>query len=53
MKSRYESIVWVKDEKGEKYVCPIDDFKGKKGRKFEQLTEEEKKHCSKNGLPWN
>jgi hypothetical protein len=44
MKSGYDSLTWINDKDGKEYVCSIDN-NGKKAS-FEQLTEEEKKHCS-------
>ncbi len=44
MKSGYESLAWLNDRDGKEYVCTIDDQQGKTS--FEQLTDEEKKHCS-------
>ncbi len=44
MKSGYESLTWLNDRDGKEYVCTINDHDGKTS--FEQLTDEEKKHCS-------
>ncbi|MEJ2102104.1 MAG: hypothetical protein P8X68_19350 [Desulfobacterales bacterium] len=35
-----QQFVWVKDNAGNQYVCPVDVLK-----KADQLTEEERKHC--------
>jgi len=35
-----QQFVWVKDNAGNQYVCPVDVLKA-----ADQLTEEERKHC--------
>jgi len=44
MKSGYESLVWINDDKGKEFVCRLENNVGRKS--FEDLTEEEKKRCS-------
>lgn len=44
MKSGYESLTWLNDKDGKEFVCSIDNFDIR--RSYEQLTDEEKKHCS-------
>ena len=44
MKSGYEQLVWVNDNKGKEYVCNLENPSSHKS--FEQLSDEEKKRCS-------
>jgi len=44
MKSGYDSLTWLNDKDGREYVCTLDNAANKKS--FDQLTEDEKKHCS-------
>lgn len=43
MRGGYESLIWLNDKDGKEYVCEIDSADKKS---FDQLTDEEKKHCS-------
>lgn len=42
MKTGYRSLSWIHDKEGHEYVCTLDDD----NRKYEDLTEEEKKKCA-------
>ncbi len=44
MKSGYESLVWIHDNKGKEYVCSLDNSDNTES--FEQLSDEEKTKCS-------
>lgn len=44
MKGGYESLRLINDKDGKEYVCTLEDMALKVS--FEQLTEEEQKHCS-------
>lgn len=43
MKTGYRSLTWVNDKEGHEYVCSLEISKGKK---YEDLTEEEKRQCA-------
>ena len=40
----YESLVWVRDNDGKEYACPIDAFKGNVNS-IEKLSEAQKAQC--------
>lgn len=41
----YESMVWVRDEKGRQFSCNLDDGRGGV-KKFSDLTDHEKESCT-------
>lgn len=44
MKGGYESLTWLNDKDGKEYVCQLDNSHEHKS--YDQLSSEEKKHCS-------
>lgn len=40
----YESLVWVRDDDGKEFSCTLDANRGNV-KKFDELTEHEKKSC--------
>ena len=41
----YESLVWIRDNKGKVYACPLEAIKGKV-KDGDELTDEERARCT-------
>ena len=52
MNTKHDQTLFVEDEKGERYVCYLDDTE-KHPHKLEKLSEKERKRCKPIEFPWN
>ena len=51
MRKSAESIHWIKDKNGENHVCYINNHND--GKSYEQLSEDDKRNCYSEKLPWS
>ena len=52
MTEQTNTIVWVKDKKGNDHVCYIHDSDNVDKKRFEQLTENEQSGCYSKEIRW-